>query len=394
MKFVKKRAVEYVNSFEEADRIVLLRSGQHYFNSLIQLIESAQKIIHLQMYILNDDAIGNIVLDALINARKRGVDIFVVADGFGSNQLTNTYKEKLIQAGINFRIFSRISLFKNLSIGRRMHHKIVVADGQKALVGGINIADKYYGPDHTEPWLDFAVFLEGNVSKKLEKICYQIEEKKYYLSRNPSEKYKAKTRPILINIRQNDWLRNKKQVSQSYHLAIRNAEKSIVIFASYFLPGLRLRLALEAASRRGVKITLVLPGISDIPLALNATYFLYYWLLKNNMRIFEWKKSVLHAKIAIVDDEWMTVGSFNLNVLSTYASIESNVDILDKDFVKNARSVIDKIIEEGCEEITIHRKRPFLTRIRERIAYFLGRTLIKTITFFPTFKNFYSRMVD
>lgn len=112
------------------------------------------------------------------------------------------------------------------------------------------------------------------------------------------------------------------------------------------------------------------------------------------MRIFEWKKSVLHAKIAIVDDEWMTVGSFNLNVLSTYASIESNVDILDKDFVKNARSVIDKIIEEGCEEITIHRKRPFLTRIRERIAYFLGRTLIKTITFFPTFKNFYSRMVD
>jgi len=117
-------------------------------------------------------------------------------------------------------------------------------------------------------------------------------------------------------------------------------------------------------------------------------------LLKTKIWIFEWKKSVLHAKIAIVDDQWMTVGSFNLNQLSTLASIELNIDILDDAFAKKTRIFLDKLIEEGCEEITSNRKRPLFTKIREVIDYFLGRTLIKMITIFPNFRNYYSKMLD
>ncbi len=394
MKFIKKKSKAYQHSFQNAENIVFLQSGIDFYEKLISIIDSAKKSLHLQMYIIYDDEIGNKVLTSLIQAAQRGVEIYVVVDGFGSRNLTTEYIDKLIDAGINFRFFSRISLFKNLSLGRRLHHKIVVADNYMALVGGINIADKYHGSEIKEPWLDFALYLKGDVCEKLEKICSLIVEKKYNQTQNQNRNPKSLIHPTRISIRQNDWLRNRKQIYQSYKLAFDSAEKSIIIFGSYFLPGLRLRRALEAASKRGVQISIVLAGVSDIPPILNATYYLYHWLLKNNIRIFEWKKSVLHAKIAIVDDHWMTVGSFNLNHLSTLASIELNIDILDDAFAKKSRLFLDKLIEEGCEEITSNRKRPLLTRIREAIAYFLGRTLIKTITIFPNFRNYYSKMLD
>jgi cardiolipin synthase len=346
------------------------------------------------MYIFNDDEIGRIVLDALQLAQARGVKIFVVADAFGSNALTSDYIKTLKELGIYFRYFSRISLFRNLNLGRRLHHKLVVSDYTNALVGGVNIADKYYKPTDADVWLDFAVFIQGPICAKLERICQAIAKRKFYPLQLGSNKNRYSAKPTQISIRQNDWLRNKKQIYQSYELALRNAEKQVLIFASYFLPGHKLRNTLEATARRGVQITIVLPGISDIPLILNATYYLYDWLHKNNIRIFEWKKSVLHAKLAIVDDEWMTVGSFNLNVLSTYASLETNIDIYDANFIIKSRDRLNSLIETGCEEILQNRKRSFFVKAREAIAYVLGRVVIRTITFFPNFQIIYSKMVD
>lgn len=391
---MKNRQKDYLHSFHKADRIEILRSGPLFYNVLIQLIDSAKESIHIQMYIINDDEIGNLVLASLINASKRGVDINVVADGFGSRNLSSSFVDKMNQAGIQFRFFSRISLFKNLSIGRRLHHKLVVIDHSQALVGGINIADKYRGTPEKEAWLDFAIWIQGDVCRQLEKICYQIEEKQYSLRRMPEARQRKIDEQVRVSIRQNDFLRNKKQIFESYYDSIRNAEKEILIFGSYFLPGIRLRRALENAAARGVNITIVLAGRSDIPLAINATYYLYHWLHKHNIRIYEWTKSVLHAKLAVIDDHWMTIGSFNLNHLSTYASIELNVDVMNSNFILQTRHTLENIMHEGCVEIQRNRKRPLLTQLREIIAYFLGRTLIKTIAYFPDFRNFYSRMTD
>jgi cardiolipin synthase A/B len=394
MQFIKGRNKAYLKTFTVAESISFHQSGPDFYHTLLSLISEANETLHIQMYIISDDDIGKIVLNALLKAAARNVEIFIIADGYGSRHLSEVYIQKLQDAGINFRLFSRISLFKNLSLGRRLHHKIVVADGQRALIGGINIADRYHGTKDKEAWLDFALEIRGPVCEQLEKICYQIAEKKFIRNPKTNPHIPAITKPVRISIRQNDWFRKKEQIYQSYNLAIQNAQKDILIFASYFLPGLRLRRALEAASKRGVKITIVLAGISDIPLALNGTYYLYHWLHKHNIQIYEWQKSVLHAKLAIVDDEWMTIGSFNLNHLSTYASIELNIDIQNPEFVSQTKTYLEKLIDTGCIEIPKNRKRSILIRTREVIAYYLGRTLIKTITFFPDLRNYYSKMVD
>ena len=142
MKFIKKRSKAYLQTFQMAEAIEFLQSGINYYEKLISVIDSAKESLHLQMYIIYDDEIGNRILIALIQAARRGVEIYVVADGFGSRNLSELYIEKLNNAGINFRFFSRISLIKNLSIGRRLHHKVVVVDEKYALVGGLNIANR------------------------------------------------------------------------------------------------------------------------------------------------------------------------------------------------------------------------------------------------------------
>lgn len=394
MQLIRGLKKAYQKSFIEAESVKFLQSGNEYFEHLVLLIKEAKETLHIQLYILDSDETGTLILNALLDSSKRGVKIFIILDGFGSRNLSPDYIQSLQNAGISFRLFSRISLFKNLSFGRRLHHKIIVADGNTALVGGINIADRYRGTKNNEAWLDFAVLIKGSICQNLEKICYQIAEKRFIRHYDPTNIQNIISEKIPISIRQNDWLRKKEQIYQSYNLAIRNAEKSIIIFASYFLPGLRLRKALEAASKRGVKIKIVLAGISDIPPALNGTHYLYHWLHKNKIRIFEWKISVLHSKLAIVDDNWMTIGSFNLNHLSTYASIELNIDVMNATFVGETKTYLNKLITSGCEEILPNRKRSIMTKARELLAYFLGRTLIKTITFFPDFRNFYSKMVD
>ncbi|HEX5624849.1 MAG TPA: phospholipase D-like domain-containing protein, partial [Saprospiraceae bacterium] len=302
MKFSNRHASGYLHSFHPADSVTLLQSGPSFFNRLLELIESTQRVLHIQMYILDFEGVGARVEEALHRAAARGVDIYLVADGFGSRMLQQASIDRLLEAGIQFRWFSRISLFRNTTIGRRLHHKVVVADGQTALVGGINIAQKYHGSSDREAWLDFALELNGPVCLNIEKLCAQIEEREYLPKLKDLPVKAAKGSGIPVSIRRNDWLRNKKQVFYSYVAAINRAERSIVLFASYFLPGNRIRKALEQASKRGVDITIVLAGNSDIPLAINATYYLYRWLHRCQIKIYEWNPSVLHAKLAIIDD--------------------------------------------------------------------------------------------
>lgn len=390
MKFTNRGALQYMNTFSEADDIQLLKSGDDFFNEFISLIHSSQESIQIQTFIFDDDETGNEISDALIKAIQRKVEIDLVVDSHGSRNLDEAFIRKLTDAGVQIRFFSPISFFKNLTIGRRLHHKVAVFDGEVAIVGGINLANRYRGTDEITPWLDFAVLIKGKVCNKLRDLCFHIEEKSFSLLKLKSPSLIKSNNQFRISIRQNDWLRKKMQIFQSYNLAIQNAENSITIFASYFLPGLRLRTALENAATRGIQIKIVLAGKSDIPLILNATYYLYNWLHKNKIRIFEWRKSVFHAKLAVVDQKWMTIGSFNLNHLSTYASIELNVDILSDPFVKKTAVYLDRIIDDECIEIFSNRERNLITKARELLAYFLGRTLLKTITFFPNLKRIYS----
>lgn len=394
MKFEKRNAQKYLRSFAKADRLTFLQSGETFFKELIVQIERAQSTISIQTYKLDDEITGQKIADALIKAVKRGVDVDLVVDGFGSIELSSDFEKYLTENGIQFRFFSKISLFKNLRIGRRLHHKIAVFDQQAALVGGINLATKYEGTEYHKPWLDFGVLIEGSICKQFEKICFLIEEKAFVGMPKRLAGIPTNLSAIHINIRQNDWLRKRSQILRSYLMAVQNSEKSIILFASYFLPGFRLRKALENAAKRGVHIKVVLSGISDIPFFHNASKYLYKWLQKNQIKVYEWTPTVLHAKLAVIDGEWMTIGSFNLNHLSAYASIELNVDILSKPFVHDVTQKLKQLIENGCNEIVYDPNTRWFVKTKQATAYYLGRVLMNWITFFPNIRNYYSKMVD
>lgn len=375
----------------EEEYIELVHSGEEYFHLLEKIIQRAQKEIHLQTYIFENDATGSRVATQLKKAAQRKVKVYVLLDAYGSAHLSDSFVDDLIQHGISVRFFSPLFSWNNFYLGRRMHHKVVVGDGKSALIGGINIADKYRGTPESNPWLDYAVQLDCPAAADLEKLC-----RDYFFKLGSSNKIK----PVLhsagsaqLGILQNDWLKSKTEVCDAYTHAISQAEKEVVIIGSYFLPGSRIAKALKKASEKGVKIIVVLAGISDVPLVHRAATYLYASFLRNHIQVYEWNKSVLHGKASVIDNQWATIGSFNLNSLSCYGSIEMNVEIFSPVFAKALRTDFEKVISE-CREVTISTLKHRTSNIDELanwLSYRITRMTIFFLTFLPHlrfFKNF------
>ena len=175
-----------------------------------------------------------------------------------------------------------------------------------------------------------------------------------------------------MKVLQNNWSRNKIEILRSYRSAIRHAQDHMIIFGSYFLPGRNERRLLRNASRRGVDIKIVLSAESDAPVVTRATNFLYDFILRNNISIYEYLPSNLHAKVATVDGKWSTIGSYNMNHLSDYGSVEMNVNILDEKFTANFEKVLMDVIKKDCRQVTFeeYRKRKtWLFQFIDWLAY-------------------------
>ena len=369
------------------DHIQLLHSGEEYFYQLTKMIENAQREIHLQTYIFENDETGNSVASCLKKAAERKVKVYVLLDAFGSSVLPDNFVQDLIQHGILIRFFLPLFSLNNFYLGRRMHHKVVVVDGKTALIGGINIADKYHGSKELEPWLDYAVKLDCPVSADLQKLCSD-----YFFKKGSFKKIKpvfhSAGSGTLIGIIQNDWLKRKTEVCDAYTNAILQAKKEIVLLGSYFLPGIKMSKALKKASNRGVKIIVILAGVSDVPLVHRATEHLYSTFIGQGIEVYEWNKSVLHGKAAVVDNQWATIGSFNLNSLSCYGSIEMNVGIYSTDFAEALRSDFNKVILE-CRKVTkinLKKRASILNRLEDWFSYQMIRTTMLFLTFLPHLK--------
>lgn len=379
------------NAADDAKYIDLVHSGEDYFLRLTKIINKAQKELHLQTYIFENDETGNSVAACLKEAAQRKVKVYVLLDAYGSATLPDSFIQDLTQHGIFVRFFSPLFSFNNFYLGRRMHHKILVADAKIALIGGINIADKYRGIQNSAPWLDYAVLLDCPAAYDLQKLCSD-----YFFKKGSSNKIKPVLHSAgraLVGIIQNDWLKGKTEVYDAYTNAIRRAEKEIIIIGSYFLPGRRLEQALKKAGKKGVKITVILAGISDVPMVRRAATHLYSSFLRNNMTVYEWNKSVVHGKVAVVDNEWSTIGSFNLNSLSRYGSIEMNVEIYSSSFAKIMHSEFYQKIGQS-RQITLsslEQEKNILKKFANWGAYHLVRTAMLFLTFLPhlrVFKNY------
>jgi len=292
--------------------VELLDGGAEAFPLMLAAIGSAKQRIHLEVYGFERDEIGVQFLEALQAAARRGIRVRVVVDGWGSMLAAGQIVGALRSAGCEARIYNPLV---NLFLGRgwRNHRKILLVDDQLAYVGGINIGDVYADQEIGGGWADIVVEIRGVACSILVKRIWGDKREL------PS---KTDVRVMMPG------LGGGRRLRRRYVKAIGRASKSVSLAHAYFLPDHRLVRSLTAAARRGVRVRLLVPGRSDVPLARAATRRLYRKLLSAGIQIFEWTESVLHAKALVVDERRMLIGSFNLDPLSL-VNLEVLVDVED-----------------------------------------------------------------
>jgi len=375
-------------AFTYANQVRLIKGGLAFFEMLEALINQAKNTIYFQIYIFDEDDTGRRIAHALIAAAKRNVAVHLLLDGYASKGLSTAFVQEMKDAGVHFRWFTLYVKNRKFYLGRRLHHKVIVIDSKESLVCGLNISDRYNDMPESIAWLDWAAYVVGEASIELEQVC------KRRIKDNSSRALHKESGLIQIDedsklgcaikINQNDWVARKSEITKSYLQMLKSASSKIVIMSPYFLPGRAFRKLLRQATQRGVKVQLILAGMSDISLSKYGERYLYDWLMRYNIQIYEYQNSVLHGKIASCDGHWTTVGSYNVNNLSAYASIELNLEIKNDAFAKNVEETLESIIEKECVQITkkVYKAEiNFLKRILQGAAYNVLRFMLVLFTF-------------
>jgi len=377
--------------YHRADAAQLIRGGKLFFETLEKLIRGAKFEIHFQFYILEEDETGSKIVNALIEAANSGIKVYVVLDAYGSSKLSSKTLKLFEEAGIQFKWFRPIISLSNMEFGRRMHHKIVAIDERIALTTGVNIANRYNDIGNTPAWLDFALITEGITAKEIKRRCLQIWEKRYQLSKRwkkfrlPVVASSISAENPMIKVSVNDWLRGRNSIYNGYRNAIGTAKHEIFIAGGYFLPGRVLRRSLREARGRNVSVSIILTKISDVAFSKSASEYLYQWMFSKGIRIFEWEPSIMHGKIAVVDQIWSTVGSFNMNYLSTFESIELNMEIINDSFSKQVSELLHRIAENECSEVVEEeflKKYSILKRLKTWISFIFVRYSFRLLNLF------------
>lgn len=369
----------------------IVRGGADYFARIDHIADGAQYTLHLQTYIFDEDETGRRVADALMRAARRGVAVYMLLDGYASQKLSTAFIERLRSAGVHFSYFSPFLQSSFFYIGRRLHHKLIVADGRTAMAAGINVSNRYNDIGGQPAWLDWALYVEGEAAMGIANVCVRVwnRSRKRQLCPEagatgvgaiPEGNY-----PVCpVRIRRNDWVFYKTEISATYRELFKTAESSVTIMTSYFWPPQRLLRAMARASRRNVKIKLILTGKADVPLAKYAERYLYRWLFRHNIEVYEYQRNILHGKSAVCDNKWLTIGSYNVNNISAFASVELNLDVNDKRLATELNDRFEAIIAADCEQIN---KETFWERsgVSNKVFYYLAYRIIHMIFFLFTF---------
>ena len=372
--------------------MTLLEDGQATYPAMLAVIRSAKHHVHLETYIFDDDEVGRMFAAALVQRAKAGVKVRLVYDAFGSSKTPREFFERLAAGGVEVHAFNPVTPDRILMFNHRDHRKLTIVDGHVAFLGGINISSVYgtvrYGssvaasrgrdegegePFEKRPWRDTQVRIEGPAVSDLQQAFLKqwahvtkepvITDKAYYpqlkavgndivraLEGSPSEKTANPAYLALVS-------------------AIDNADREVHITNAYFVPHPDLVAALQSAARRGVDVRLILPGRTDSWLAFNAGRSFYEDLLEAGVKIYERKARLLHAKTAIIDGVWSTVGSTNLDWRSLAYNEELNAVILGPGFAAQMEALFAK---DQADSTQITREawanRSFDSRLREAAA--------------------------
>lgn len=351
----------------------LLENGEAFFPRVFECIAAARQEVVLETFILFEDKVGLALHAALLQAASRGVQIDITIDGFGSPDLSSGFISALTQAGVRVHVFDpspRLWGWRT-NVFRRMHRKIVVVDGERAFVGGINYSADHLADFGPEAKQDYSVEVQGPIVAEIREFVHkalaagqrntqktlggQLRERLSDAAHRLTQGWRKSPAPagnaaaIFVT---RDNRKHTTDIERHYRIAIRAARHRVVIANAYFFPGYRLLKEMRKAARRGVDVQLILQGEPDMAIVKTAASMLYHHLLSAGVRIFEYCERPLHGKVAVSDDEWSTVGSSNLDPLSLSLNLEANIIIKDRAFNQHLSERLDHLVQHNCKQIT------------------------------------------
>jgi cardiolipin synthase A/B len=374
--------------FAGGNDVRLLQGGDELFPQMEAAIDAARDDVWLATYIFHSDPAATRIADALKRAAARGVAVCVVVDGFGSIKSMPAVRAMFAGSAVQLEVFRPLDhWYAWLQPGqlRRMHQKLCVCDTRVAFVGGINLLDDRHDMNHgwgPAPRLDFAVMLQGPTAKAVHSATralwarahlwrsWREEMRELASSPQPVKEALARVRelrgattlaeagegeppppPMHAAFLVRDNLRQRRTIERSYVEAIRHAKHRVDLAVPYFYPGRAFRRALRDAARRGVRVRLLLQGKIDYRIAALAAQAVYEELRSRGVLIYEYMPAYLHAKVAVVDDDWATVGSSNIDPLSLLLNLEANVVVRDATFAAVLSQRFEQALAD-CTEVT------------------------------------------
>lgn len=391
-------------------QVQLLQGGQGFFPALVQAIDGSMYEVRMETYIFRVEAAGIRVAAALERAAQRGVTVYLVMDGVGTPNIPPEWATRFNEAGVKWRIFSplgRLGLLKP-SRWRRLHRKLCVVDGTVAFCGGINVLDDFYDPNHgalDAPRFDFAVRVTGPLvqvaHETMARFWWRLQAANAVRNNDIQTAWRALQEAVKLALQARtqadeapmeghlafhtnaglvlrDNLRNRSRIERSYRKAIAGAKDEIIIANAYFVPGRKLRKGLIHAALRGVRVRLLLQGRYEYFMQFHATRPVYGALLAAGVEIHEYAVSFLHAKVAVIDGHWATVGSSNLDPLSLLLAREANVVVDDVAFAQDLRAQLECAFEKDGVRVdpAAYANRPRCQRLLDRIAFGVMRVLL------------------
>jgi len=386
-------------------RLDLLEGSRGMFPALIDAIDGARTEVRLETYIFDFTDSGSDVAYALERAGRRGVNVMVVVDGFGTEPLEPAWKERFALTGVQWRVFAapgRIGVLWPANWSR-LHRKLCLIDNEVAFCGGINILDDFHDPTYgrlEHPRFDFAVRVTGPLVEQVRDTMLRLWQRLEAADKlrrvqlaealgtfragrpgrriapveaDAAEHHLARAALVL-----RDNLRNRVRIERAYRRAIGHAHKEVIIANAYFVPGRRMRTALVRAARRGVTVQILLQGRYEYFMQYYAARPIYGTLLAAGVQIHEYETSFLHAKVAVIDGEWATVGSSNLDPLSLLLAREANVIVQDHEFAQGLRArLLQAMAQAGTRmDAEAYAHRPLRQRVGEWVAYGAMRVLL------------------
>lgn len=369
------------------NRLRLLQSGAEFFPALIAAIDTACAEVHLETYIFSSDPTAGTVRDALMRAAQRGVRVRLLIDGVGSRELPAAWLAALETAGVSVRVYRPLvnGWRANPKSLRRLHRKLAVIDARIAFIGGMNLIDDYEPVRFAAPRLDYSVEVQGPLIVQIHRSArhlwrlvaltqLQPDDERKPPPLEPSWPTDGRMRAAFV-VRDN--FVHRRDIERSYLAALALAHESILIANAYFLPGNRFRKLLKKAAARGVRVQLLMQGHTDHRFYQAASRALYNNLLMAGVAIYEYQASELHAKAAVVDGHWATVGSSNIDPFSLLLAREANIVVDDADFARDLRQRLQQAIARSAPlDPADWRRRSLPQRMLSRLAYGIVRMLL------------------